>query len=796
MFFVLVLCLSLINKTYSCVQLFDYPLLTPDCEFSSTSTYGPLICDTAGFFNSVYECSANGLIINSDNQVDISGALCALHSSVLCEDYATLEFPYAIEFDLFHEIGDSVYFIVLVGNVAFVSGLFGPSICLLDLIDQTLSTAPIDLNSYIGAIGLKFYFVEENVTHLYIDDVFQHTYVDGFDINSCSSQAEIELSIAISTLVPISDLKLSSSCSPESCPPYIFECTKDCGGLNGVCVVDESGEEYCVCFDEWIGEYCNETYSPVLELCDENCLHGHYDEEGGVCVCDYGYEGSVCQLPSDPISLPPCTAGKVPPIPQFSCFGVFCNSVDVCNGHGLCQRPDSCFCDAFWSGETCNTSIICGSVHPYVFNCTKDCGINGLCTEDEFGNEYCSCDAGWHGEFCDVVDYTFDCTKPCVEGICTEDVNGDDYCTCAIGWEGEFCDVLDYDYVCDLACLNGICVVDSYYAPSCSCDLGWNGTLCNLPVCDPSCENGLCQAPGTCICDPEWIGPTCETPVCDPGCVNGECTSPGTCTCTLGWSGVDCGTPICDPPCDNGQCVAPDSCVCAPDWIGDLCNESCPPPFEFECTKECGLNGICTLDEVEGEHCVCAEGWGGGNCTVNMSTCVDIEPCKWPYQGIYPHCIKITCNGIEADKPGVCGKIARHFGKSRGNCVAQDTCECCCGWTENFCTKPSYWLYKKCKWTKEEIGNCKFGYNEGSNDDDDDNDDEDRRNLNSISNMQLLFEEQVQALEQMDHIYETIENLIEDDQPTNYYKKMSVITEIYDLYKEVNRVFEQQGLEK
>ena len=87
------------------------------------------------------------------------------------------------------------------------------------------------------------------------------------------------------------------------------------------------------------------------------------------------------------------------------------------------------------------------------------------------------------------------------------------------------------------------------------------------------------------------------TAICNPPCQNGICDRPDHCVCTFGWKGKSCGkrnlitilllctcyhvsvqyaphyTAACFPPCEHGNCTGPDTCKCLPGWTGEACDE-------------------------------------------------------------------------------------------------------------------------------------------------------------------------------------------------------------------------------
>jgi hypothetical protein len=69
---------------------------------------------------------------------------------------------------------------------------------------------------------------------------------------------------------------------------------------------------------------------------------------------------------------------------------------------------------------------------------------------------------------------------------------------------------------------------------------GYYGPICADFNCfDTGCANGgVCTAPDVCSCIAPWIGPKCEDVLCNPSCQNGICelvSGTPKCNCDGGW---------------------------------------------------------------------------------------------------------------------------------------------------------------------------------------------------------------------------------------------------------------------
>ena len=94
------------------------------------------------------------------------------------------------------------------------------------------------------------------------------------------------------------------------------------------------------------------------------------------CVCEAGWSGSDCSLPT--------------------CFGVNGNDPAVCSGRGVCVDVDTCACESGWSGADCSI-LTCFGVNE---NDPAVCSGRGVCVDVDT----CACESGWSGADCSVPD--------------------------------------------------------------------------------------------------------------------------------------------------------------------------------------------------------------------------------------------------------------------------------------------------------------------------------------------------------------------------------------------------------
>ena len=121
-----------------------------------------------------------------------------------------------------------------------------------------------------------------------------------------------------------------------------------------------------------------------------SCQHGVY--HCGVCVCDEGYSGLMCQCESDKVLTDQCTNPDNPEV--------------ICSGEGFCNCDGKCMCNRYGNRE------ITGTYCQYDTGfCPKGenglpCSGHGKCNVDDYT---CSCDAGWTGDACSCSTSTDAC---------------------------------------------------------------------------------------------------------------------------------------------------------------------------------------------------------------------------------------------------------------------------------------------------------------------------------------------------------------------------------------------------
>jgi hypothetical protein len=368
---------------------------------------------------------------------------------------------------------------------------------------------------------------------------------------------------------------------------YSSECIKQCNAFttcagNGRC---RGKDGTCICDEGWTGANCT-TYAGVTrcpegfsgigcQVCDENmysseCIkqcnafttcagNGRCRGKDGTCICDEGWTGAGCSIPTSVttplpttgwvttsrpttgwVTTPPPTTGWVTtPQPTTECPDGFagvnchaceedtysggctaqCNAFTTCAGNGRCRGKDgTCICEEGWTGA----------------NCTTYAGVT-------------RCPEGFSGIGCQVCDenmYSSECIKQC-NAFTTCSGNGrcrgkDGTCICDEGWTGIGLQHahLGHHAPADHGVGYHVPPGGGYHAqpttgwvttppPTTGCPDGFSGVNCHACEedtysggCTEQCNafttcagNGRCRGKGRkCICDEGWTGVGCSIP--------------------------------------------------------------------------------------------------------------------------------------------------------------------------------------------------------------------------------------------------------------------------------------------
>ena len=432
---------------------------------------------------------------------------------------------------------------------------------------------------------------------------------------------------------------------------------------------------------------CNTGYWGEQCLKCKDCLKGKCSGSGskkgnGECICEKGWEGSLCDQCSEGYWGPNCTKCST------------CNN-GVCNGSNTHLGNGKCICNEPFTGENCNLCM----PNYYGLSCKYRCNntfcLNGECKTNSI-NKCKSCPVGYTGKKCEkcesayirvgnkclrnsnltqichldrhglsIIDDKFgdcnECPKDKYGIICSNNGNcigrgtvfGSGKCNCKNGYVGKICDQkgkLVNNSLCPDRCSNnGNCLKynNSYY---CNCNNNFIGQNCS------KCDVGFVFKNNSCIRCKEnsgFWGKYCQK--CS--CINGNCNDGirgnGTCNCKLGWTGPNCDLCMKDyfgknckkclncrfGVCDDGI-KGNGKCYCDKGYKGELC-DSCSKGFinnGYHCKecpgslggkrKNCNNNGKCEIKDGKA-ICKCFKGYKGKTCLeYSSSNCSHLDYCS------------------------------------------------------------------------------------------------------------------------------------------------------------------------
>ncbi|KAK9712540.1 Laminin G domain [Popillia japonica] len=288
-------------------------------------------------------------------------------------------------------------------------------------------------------------------------------------------------------------------------------------------------------------------------------------------------------------------------------------------------------------------------------------------------------------------------------------------CKCPPGFDGDDCSI-DIDECSNNECKNNATCIDQIAKYSCNCSLGYTGEFCETDINE--CESSPCQNGGTCqdltgtyacVCNESFIGYNCENArviTClDLPCqdnstcrddYNATTGNNFTCDCREGMVGVFCNIPYCkEVLCKNGGTCAdnirPPKCICAAGFEGNVCSIDIN---ECDVWKPCKNGGRCE-DRTNDYVCHCeGTGFDGRNCERDIDEC-EAQPNR---------CGKGKCENIPGSYKCVCENK-----KCGPYCNLDDPCamkpcaqesECISSCTDSIpdykCLCPPEWTGKNC----------------------------------------------------------------------------------------------------
>ncbi|XP_047458100.1 protein eyes shut homolog [Mugil cephalus] len=451
----------------------------------------------------------------------------------------------------------------------------------------------------------------------------------------------------------------------------------------GVCLSNGSTDpDYrtykCLCPPHFTGVNCSEVVGKAN--CDSICENGTCVQTAPTtfkCICDTGFSGPPCERRKAPCDPNPCRNGGAceESLGGFVCHcpdgfrGLYCDSrVDSDCMSYSCQEEQICAAGEHASKCVCADGSVVPACRKQQSLCSPSpCLNNATCVSRR--NDYvCRCLSGFSGKNCEeIIDYCRLLNINCLnEGLCLSVIGGYQ-CVCAPGWIGEFCQYVgDACLIKPNSCLNGAtCITTSQPSSppqyTCRCPLGFIGTKCETEINE--CDSGPCQHNGTCS---DLLGDY-------------------HCQCPAGFRGKNCEVDIDACALPGNACPPKTQCLDLPDGLEYTCRLPCPQNLQ-----PCANGGRCVLNNASSYACVCAPGWSGQNCRVNVNECfrhwcqngatcvdeIDGYSCLCPtgYTGVYCEDDIDYCVGHSCSEHGVCVDQRRNF-----------TCRCTLGFEGPLC---------------------------------------------------------------------------------------------------------------
>ncbi|CAL9688240.1 unnamed protein product [Knipowitschia caucasica] len=198
----------------------------------------------------------------------------------------------------------------------------------------------------------------------------------------------------------------------------------------------------------------------------------------------------------------------------------------------------------------------------------------------------------------------------CLHGSCDRPWQ----CECHEGWGGRFCNK-DLRACLSAPCLHGgTCQIADSGDATCVCAHGYHGDRCQLragpchQLRSPCLNGGQCDDQSgfldtfTCRCLAGFSGRRCEQDVDD--CALSPCAN--------GANGANANVALCSPCANGALCVdgvSQFTCVCAAGFSGRFCSVNID-----ECaSRPCANRGRC-VDRANGFRCLCRHGYSGPTC--------------------------------------------------------------------------------------------------------------------------------------------------------------------------------------
>jgi hypothetical protein len=459
-----------------------------------------------------------------------------------------------------------------------------------------------------------------------------------------------------------------------------------CGGFGQSACYAENGTQTPSCHcpsDYYLDAYCEVTVDPTNAPCPP--YFSRRDPVTGLFSSLCVFNLTNCTSPSSSSSLVCGRAGETAcmwngTVNQLSCNcpatynGSFCETLVGCGGacvFGRClsfNGTDTCVCDEFHNGSSCNASI-CENTGGTMVNGSCQCPLNRSFFPSSSFSSSLSLLA------CPSLSLHLSPSPGCSIGcplssqgmMCGACASNTSYSLCNASTSTCDCSLLAYnplasdtsvgpytqalDGTCEPFCVKGVFLNNSINlslphwnessnASICQCEAGFYGPRCNVSgvPCPPNatncqwafnpCANGGAWIPNKgCLCPPQYTSiSNCSIPMCDPAI--SVYYDADQCQCLPPYGLLDSMSVTCSSLCQNGGTpnTTSGTCQCSRFYYGDYCEFSdgfgaCPLSIQtynfslHRCVNQSCVYG--TLNSQAGS-CQCYNTYSGPLCSQDL----------------------------------------------------------------------------------------------------------------------------------------------------------------------------------